>query len=190
MLERIIAYLTANIGTEISANSISKFFRSEGRVVSTETILNYIKACEDSFLFNRIRRQDVQGKRILSSNEKFYIADHGIREAIFGGNTKDIQLVLENIVCMELLRRGYQVTVGKSADKEIDFICEKKNNRMYLQGAYLLAAEETIQREFGAFRNVPDNYPRYVLSMDAFDMSRDGIRHMNIRDFLLETDDN
>ena len=190
LLERIIAYLTANIGTEISANSISKFFRSEGRVVSTETILNYIKACEDSFLFNRIRRQDVQGKRILASNEKFYIADHGIREAIFGGNTKDIQLVLENIVCMELLRRGYQVTVGKSADKEIDFICEKQSEKMYLQVTYLLASDDTIKREFGVFKYVSDNYPKYVLSMDELNMSRDGIRHMNIRDFLLETHDN
>lgn len=186
LLERIITYLTANIGTELSANSISRFFRSEGRNVSTETILNYIKACEDSFLFYRVRRQDLQGKRVLASNEKFYLADHGIREAVFGGNTKDVQLVLENIVFMELLRRGFQVTIGKIGEKEIDFVCEKKGEKLYIQVAYLLASDETIMREFGVYRDVPDNFPKYVLSLDEFDMSRDGVRHMNIRDFLLE----
>jgi uncharacterized protein len=186
LLERIITYLTANIGTEISANSISRFFRSEGRNVSTETILNYIKACEEAFLFYRVSRQNIQGKRILASNEKFYLADHGIREAVFGANTKDIQLVLENIVCMEMLRRGYQITVGKIGDKEIDFVCEKQGGKIYIQVAYLLASDETIQREFGAFKDVADHYPKYVLSLDEFDMSRDGVRHKNIRDFLLE----
>ena len=186
LLERIIAYLVANIGTEISANSLSKYFRSEGRTVSTETILNYINACENSFLFYRVRRQDIQGKRLLASNEKFYIADHGIREVIYGGNTRDIQLVLENIVYLEMLRRGYQVTIGKTAGKEIDFVCEKRGEKMYLQVAYLLASEETIQREFGVYAHLSDNYPKYVLSLDEFDMSRDGIKHENIRDFLLK----
>lgn len=186
LLERIIAYLVANIGTEISANSLSKYFRSEGRTVSTETILNYINACENSFLFYRVRRQDIQGKRLLASNEKFYIADHGIREVIYGGNTRDIQLVLENIVYLEMLRRGYQVTIGKTAGKEIDFVCEKRGEKIYLQVAYLLASEETIQREFGVYAHLSDNYPKYVLSLDEFDMSRDGIKHENIRDFLLK----
>ncbi len=186
LLERIISYLVANIGTEISANSLSKYFRSEGRTVSTETILNYINACENSFLFYRVRRQDIQGKRLLASNEKFYIADHGIREVIYGGNTRDIQLVLENIVYLEMLRRGYQVTIGKTAGKEIDFVCEKRGEKIYLQVAYLLASEETIQREFGVYAHLSDNYPKYVLSLDEFDMSRDGIKHENIRDFLLK----
>lgn len=188
LLERIIAYITANVGTTFSATAISKYLKSEGRTVAPETILNYIKACEDAFLFYRVRRQDLQGKKILTVNEKYYIADHGIREAVFGGNRKDINLIFENIVFMELLRRGYKVTVGKAGEKEIDFIAEKQGQKLYVQVAYLLASEETIQREFGAYDAIKDNYPKYVVSYDEFDMSRDGLKHRNIREFLL-TDD-
>jgi len=185
LLERIIAYITANVGTTFSATAISKYLKSEGRTVAPETILNYIKACEDAFLFHRVRRQDLQGKKILTVNEKYYIADHGIREAVFGGNMKDINLIFENIVYVELLRRGYKVTVGKAGEKEIDFIAEKQNQKLYVQVAYLLASEETINREFGAYDTIKDNYPKYVVSYDDFDMSRDGMKHMNIREFLL-----
>ena len=149
-------------------------------------MLNYIKACTDAFLFYQVKRQDLQGKKILTVNEKYYVADHGIREAVFGGNRKDINLILENIVYMELLRRGYTVTVGKVGDKEIDFVCEAQGNKLYVQVAYLLASEETIQREFGVYHQVRDNFPKYVVTLDEFDMSRDGIKHCNIRDFLLK----
>lgn len=186
MLERIIAYVTANIGTTFSSTAISKYLKSEGRSVSPETVLGYLKACTDAFLFYQVKRQDLRGKKILTVNEKYYVADHGVREAVFGGNQRDINLVLENIVYLELLRRGYVVTVGKVGDKEIDFICESQGNRLYIQVAYLLASEETIQREFGVYERVRDNYPKYVLTLDEFDMSRDGIKHRNIRDFLLE----
>ena len=125
-----------------------------------------------------------RAKKILAVQEKYYIADHGIREAVFGGNMRDINLILENLVYMELLRRGYQVTVGKAGDREIDFIGEKQNQKLYIQVAYLLASEETIQREFGVYNHVRDNFPKYVVSLDEFDMSRDGIKHRNIRDFL------
>lgn len=185
LLERIIAYITANVGTTFSATAISKYLKSEGRTVAPETILNYIKACEDAFLFYRVRRQDLQGKKILTVNEKYYIADHGIREAVFGGNMKDINLIFENIVFMELLRRGYKVTVGKSGDKEIDFIAEKQTQKLYVQVSYLLASKETIQREFNVYDTIRDNFPKYVVSFDEFDMSRDGVKHMNIRKFLL-----
>ena len=113
MLERIIAYITSNIGTTFSSTAISKYLKSEGRSVSPETVLNYIKACTDAFLFYQVKRQDLQGKKILTVNEKYYVADHGIREAVFGGNRKDINLVLENMVYLELLRRDYTVTGGK-----------------------------------------------------------------------------
>lgn len=186
MLERIIAYVTANIGTTFSSTAISKYLKSEGRSVSPETVLGYLKACTDAFLFYQVKRQDLRGKKILTVNEKYYVADHGVREAVFGGNQRDINLVLENIVYLELLRRGYVVTVGKVGDKEVDFICESQGNRLYIQVAYLLASEETIQREFGVYERVRDNYPKYVLTLDEFDMSRDGINHRNIRDFLLE----
>ena len=185
MLERIIAYVTANIGTTFSSTAISKYLKNEGRRVSSETVLNYLKACSDAFLFYQVRRQDLQGKKILTVNEKYYVADHGIREAVVGGNMRDINLVLENIVFMEALRRGYSVTVGKVGEREIDFVCERHGEKCYIQVTYLLAAEETVQREFGVYEHVQDNFPKYVVSLDEFDMSRNGVRHYNIRDFLL-----
>ena len=186
LLERIIAYVIANIGTTFSATSLSKFLKSEKRTVAPETILNYIKYCCDAYLFYQVKREDLQGKQILSSNEKYYIADHGIREAVFGGNMRDINLVLENIVYLELLRREYKVTVGRTGDKEIDFVCDKQGEKLYVQVAYLLASDETVQREFGVYDRIRDNYPKYVVSLDEFNMSRNGIKHLNIRDFLLE----
>ena len=188
LLRRIIAYVFGNIGTIFSANSISKFFKSEQRIAAKETILNYLKYCEDAFLLYRVSRQDLMGKKILAVNEKYYVADHGLREAVYGGNMRDINLTLENIVFLELLRRGYQVTVGKKDDREIDFVCETHKGKIYIQVTYLLASQDTIDREFGAFRGIEDNYPKYVLSMDDFDMSRDGIIHRNIPDFLLEAE--
>ena len=186
LLERIIAYVMSNVGNTFSANSLSRFLKSEQRTVAPETILNYIKYCCDAYLFYQIKREDLQGKQILASNEKYYIADHGIREAVFGGNARDINLILENIVCLELLRRGYEVNVGKSGDKEIDFVCNKRGEKLYIQVAYLLASEETVSREFGVYDTVRDNFPKYVVSLDEFDMSRNGIKHRNIRDFLLQ----
>lgn len=185
LLERIIAYVMANVGSTFSAASLVKFFKNEQRTVAAETILNYLKHCADAYLFYQIKREDLQGKQILASNEKYYIADHGIREAVFGGNTKNINLILENIVCLECLRRGYQVTVGKNGDKEINFVLNKRGEKIYIQVAYLLASEDTIEREFGAYDGIRDNFPKYVVSLDEFDMSRNGYKHVNIRDFLL-----
>ncbi len=184
LLERILSYIIANVGTTFSATSISKFFKSEKRNVAPETILNYIRHCTDAYLFYPVKRQDLQGKQILASSEKYYIADHGVREAVFGGNMRDINLILENIVFMELLRRGYNVTVGKTGNLEIDFIAEKHGEKIYVQVCYLLASQETIEREFGVYDNVNDNFPKYVVSLDEFDMSRNGIKHCNIRNFL------
>ena len=184
LLERIIAYMFSNAGMTFSAASISKYFKSENRIVAPETIMNYINYCIDAFLIYRARRQDLQGKKILTINEKYYVADHGIREAVFGG-TNDINIVLENIVYLELLRRGYTVTVGRAGTKEIDFVCEKKRDRIYVQVSYLLASAETITREFNAYESIKDNFPKFVVSMDEVDLSREGVRHSNIRDFLL-----
>ena len=147
--------------------------------------MNYIKACTDAFLFYQVKREDLQGKKLLTVNEKYYMADHGIREAVYGSNLRDINLVLENIIYMEMLRRGYKIHIGKIKDKEVDFICTRQSQKIYIQVAYMLASPETIAREFGIFREIPDNYPKYVISMDEIDMSRDGIIHCNIRDFLL-----
>ena len=186
LLERIINYVVMNIGNTFSATSISKFFKSENRKVATETILNYIKACEEAFLVYRVARNDLLGKKILNVNEKYYIADHGIREAIMENNQKDINQVLENIVYFEMLRRGYNVKIGKVDNLEVDFVCKKNDETIYIQVSYLLASEDTKEREFSVLENIKDNYPKYVLSMDEFDMSRNGIKHMNLIEFLIK----
>ena len=186
LLERIIDYVVMNIGNTFSATSISKFFKSENRKVATETILNYIKACEEAFLVYRVARNDLLGKKILNVNEKYYIADHGIREAIMENNQKNINQVLENIVYFEMLRRGYNVKIGKVDNLEVDFVCKKNDETIYIQVSYLLASEDTKEREFSVLENIKDNYPKYVLSMDEFDMSRNGIKHMNLIEFLIK----
>ena len=185
MLSRIVAYVMENIGTTFSSSSIVKFLKNEKRKVSPETVLNYINYCTSAYLFYQVKRQDLQGKQILATNEKYYMADHGLREAVFGGNMKDINLILENIIFMELLRRGYSVTVGKAGTKEIDFVCQLQDQKLYIQVTYLLASEETIQREFGVYNSIRDNFPKYVVSMDEIDMSQNGIKHKNIREFLM-----
>ncbi len=184
LLERVIQFVVANVGNTFSATSISRFLKSENRTVAPETILNHIKVCEEAFLFHKVLREDIIGKKILQVNEKYFITDHGIREAIYGNNERDINLVLENIVFLEMLRRGYKINIGRVHNEEIDFVCRKNNETIYIQVAYLLATEETIRREFDVLKKVPDNYPKFVLSMDQFDFSRDGIKHFNIPDFL------
>ena len=185
LLERVISYLIMNVGNNFSATSISKFFKSENRKVSVETILNYIKAAEESFLIYKVSRDDLIGKKVLNVNEKYYIADHGMREAILGSNQRDINQIFENIIYLELLRKGYNVRVGKVDNLEVDFVCTKGNEKIYVQVAYLLASPETIEREFTSLEKIDDNYPKYVISMDEFDMSRNGIKHINIIDFLM-----
>lgn len=185
LLERVLLYVIAHVGETFSANAISKYFKSEGRKVAPETVLNQLRGCEEAFLFHRVPRIDLVGKQILQVNEKYYVADHGVRQAVYGNNQRDIQRILENIVYMELLRRGYSVRVGRVGNREVDFVCEKTGQRIYLQVAYLLASEETVEREFGALLAIEDNYPKYVLSMDRFDMGREGILHRYIPDFLL-----
>ena len=186
LLERIINYVIMNIGNTFSATSISKFFKSENRKVAIETILNYIKACEEAFLIYRVARNDLLGKKILNVNEKYYIADHGIREAIMENNQKNINQILENIVYFEMLRRGYNVKIGKVDNLEVDFVCKKNDETIYIQVSYLLASEDTKEREFSVLENIKDNYPKYVLSMDEFDMSRNGIKHVNLIEFLIK----
>lgn len=186
LLERIVLYLMASVGHPFSVNSLTKYFKNEKRNASYETVLNYVKACENAFLLYRVKREDLVGKKSLSVNEKLYLVDHGIRQAVYGRNQQDIDQVLENIVCLEMLRRGYAVTVGKYGDKEIDFIAARGKEKLYVQVTYLLASEQTMEREFGVLEEIRDNYPKYVVSLDEFDRGRNGIRHRNIRDFLLE----
>ena len=187
LLERIILYVIANVGHTFSAKSLSDFMKSENRKAAPETVYNYLKACENACLFHRVKRQDLVGKKLLQLQEKIYLTDHGIREAIYGKNSRDIDQVLENIVYMELLRRGYEVTVGKLKEKEVDFAAEKRGEKLYVQVSYLLATDQVQEREFSPLLAISDNFPKYVVSMDEFNMSHLGIKHMNIRDFLKRT---
>lgn len=185
LLKRMIQYFIANIGNTFSASNISKYLKSELRSVSTETIYNYIEYCKTACFLHLVQREDLLGKKLLQFQEKIYIADHGIREAVYGNNMRDINQTLENIVYMELLSRGYDVRIGKNLNNEVDFVAEEGNSRIYVQVSYLLASDETMEREFSVLESIPDNYPKYVVTMDEIDRGRNGIKHMNIRDFLL-----
>ncbi len=185
LLERIIAYALANVGRSFSATSISKFFKAESRTVAPETILNYLKACEEAYLLYRFKSQDINGKKMLKVNEKYYVADHGLREAVIGENLQNIEIVLENIVGLELLRRGYKVSVGRVGTKEVDFVGEKQGDKLYVQVCYLLSDEATIQREFGSLLDVRDNYPKLVLYQEgSFRGKYEGIPAVRIEDWL------
>ena len=188
LLERIIAYALANVGRSFSATSISKFFKSEGRTVAPETILNYLKACEDAYLLYRFKSRDINGKKLLKVNEKYYAADHGLREAVIGANLQNMEIILENIVALELLRRGFAVSVGRVGEKEIDFVAEKQNGKLYVQVCYMLNSETTVQREFGSLLDIRDNYPKVVLYKEgSFRGSFEGIPAISIEDWLTGT---
>lgn len=184
-LEKLIHYIFANTSQTFSALSISRYFKSEKINISVDTILSYLKNIEDAFLIYRVPRNDLEGKRILKTEEKYFVADHGIREAIIGSNTSRIELILENIVFIELKRRGYDVYIGKIGDKEVDFVAIKDNKPTYYQVSYLMENEETRNREFASLKDIKDNYPKYILTMDKIDFSKDGIIHLNIEEFLL-----
>jgi hypothetical protein len=184
ILEKLIQYVFTNVGKTFSALSISKYFKSQRENVSVDTILSYLSMIQEAFLIYKVSRNDLIGKNVLKTEEKYYIADHGIREAVSGNNMKVIESILENIVYIELLRRGYKVYVGKIDEYEIDFVAYKGKAVNYYQVAYLLESELTREREFGVYKHIQDNYPKFVISMDKVDFSQDGIIHMNIEDFL------
>ena len=186
LLQRITSYLSSEIGYPVSATGIAKFLKNEHRTSSIDTILDYISYTCDAYLFTRVPRTHLQGKQNLKVNDKYYITDHGLRQTMLDSNQQNIDQILENIVFIELLRRGYKVSVGINDKKEIDFVAQKGNDKRYYQVTYILGSQTTIERGFGAYDGIADNYPKYVLSMDKFDMSRNGIIHQNIIDFLLE----
>lgn len=185
LLQRVILFLMANIGNPFSARSISAYLKNEYRVVAPETIINYIKATLDACLFYPAKRQDLRGKRILQIDEKYYLADHGIRQAVYGENFRDVHLILENIVFMELLRRGFDVTVGRIGEMEIDFVAEKAEQKLYVQVSYIMNDDATFDREISPLLDIKDNYPKYIISMDPVNRSTQGIHHLHIIDFLL-----
>ena len=187
LLERVVLYIMDNIGNTFSAKSISDFLRNQGRKLSVETIYNYLKALENAFIISKVQRYDIKGKNILETQEKYYLSDLGFRHAKLGYQSNDISGYLENIVFLELLRRKYKVNIGKQNNKEIDFVANLRDENLYLQVTYLLASEETIEREFSPLKSIKDNYSKLVLSMDNLPESNiEGIKRKRIIDFLLE----
>jgi len=184
LLNRILMFTMGNVGQLFSANSVVKYLKNSGVNISTHTVYKYLDYIEDACLINTVKREDLIGKKILNYIEKYYVVDLGFREYLFGRNEEDLGQCLENIVYYELIRRGYRVTIGKFKNKEIDFVCKKLKKTIYIQVSYILFDENTIKREFDTLNKIDDNYPKYVLSMDRVDMSRNGIKHLNIINFL------
>jgi len=186
LLENITRYVFDNVGNIFSAKRISDYVKSQKMKVGTETIQNYISYILATFALHKVARYDIKGKRILEIHEKYYLGDIGMRHALLCYKADDISGVLENVVYLELKRRGYQIYIGKFGNREIDFIAEKENRKMYIQVAYMLSSQETIEREISALRSIKDNYPKYVISMDtAFGNDFEGIRRINLIEFLL-----
>jgi hypothetical protein len=189
-LENLVRYLADNTGKIISANSIAKYMKSQGDNVTSTAIINYAKYLCDAYLIHKVNRYDIHGKKLFESNDKFYFEDNGLRNALAGGSREgDIEKVIESIVYNHLIRLGYEVTVGQLQAGEIDFVCKKpKGQRIYVQASYIIANEETREREFGNLSAIKDNYPKYVISMTPLVSKQDseGITHLHLRKFLTE----
>lgn len=187
LLENICRYVFDNIGSIFSAKKIADYLKSQRLRIGVDTVQNYLKFFTDALVLHKVPRYDLKGKRLLEIHEKYYLGDIGIRHALLGYREADISGTLENMVFLELLRRGYQVWVGKLGDREIDFVATREKEKIYIQVAYLLSTAATVEREFGVLRAVADNYPKYVLSLDTvFGDDLDGIKRVNIVDFLGE----
>ena len=185
LLERVVLYILDNIGNTFSAKNISDFLKSQGRKLSRETVYNYLKALENAYIISKVQRYDIKGKALLETQEKFYLMDLGLRHSKLGYRANDIAGYLENIIYLELMRRKYTVNIGKLSTKEVDFIGTLRDEKLYIQVTYLLATPETIEREFYPLKNINDNYPKYVLSMDNLERYNiDGIIRERIIDFL------
>ncbi len=186
-LEKILMYIFDNCGNITTAKRVSDFLKNQKISVSIDKVLNYLSYLQSGFLIYKTMRYDLKGLRILELYEKFYMGDIGLRNGFIGYKDKDIGGILENVVYLELLTRGFKVYIGKYENKEIDFIAENKKGKIYIQVCYALSSDETIEREFSVLESVGDNYPKYVLSTDAYQsINRNGIIHKNIIEFLTE----
>ena len=187
LFNRIVEYIVTTPSQNFSAESLSNYFANkDDREVSKITLYNYLEYMTRAMMINKADRYDVRGKRILNGKYKYYLTDLGFGQIMNVGKRPQLGAYLENIVYNELLSRGYDVKVGNLENGEIDFIATRFKEKIYIQVAYILAEDSVIQREFGAFKNIEDNYPKYVLTMDKFDFSQNGIIHKNVIDWLLE----
>ncbi len=187
MLQDITRFMLSNVGNVLSIKKISDTLTSDGRPISYHTVQNYLDSLIESFIFYKAPRFDVKGKQYLHSGEKYYVADVALRYALLGRKNMDLGHILENVVYLELIRRGYKVYVGKTGNNEVDFVAENKDGLRYYQVSYTVRDEETLKRELTSLQNINDNYPKYILTMDIDpEVDYDGIRKMNAIDWLLD----
>ena len=185
-LERVVKYTFNNVGNTFSAKSISDYLKAEHRALDNETVYSYLEKLEKAYLLHRCSRYDLQGKEILKTQEKFYLADTSLRYSVLGYNADSVATSLENVVYLELCRRGYAVNIGKTSDGEIDFVATRQNEKVYVQVAQQIASEKTERREYERLLEIRDNYPKYVLRTDEFAGGNyEGIKTMHVADFLL-----
>ena len=188
-LERVVKYTFNNVGNTFSAKSIADYLKSERRSLDNETVYNYLDKLEKAYLLHRCSRYDLRGKEILKTQEKFYLADVALRYSVLGYNIDSVASSLENIVYLELCRRGYTVNVGKTGDSEIDFVAVRQNEKIYVQVTQEVNSEKTEKREYNRLLEIPDNYPKFVLTTDEFAGGNyEGIKTMHIADFLLSAE--
>jgi len=186
LLNRIVTYILTTPSQTFSPENLKRYFESESRNVSLETLYNYLDYIIRANLISKAERYDIRGKRILTGKYKYYLTDLGFTNILSEGKREQIGAYLENIVYNELLARGYNVNIGNAENAEVDFVATRFNEKIYIQVAYVLSDERVIDREFGVYKKIEDNFPKYVLTMDKFDLSRDGIIHKNVIDWLLE----
>lgn len=184
LLERLMEFMISNIGQLFSANSISKYIKNENRKTTPHTIINYMDYARNAFIFYQIKRENIKQKRKLLISDKYYLVDSGFYFIFNGSTQRNWDQLLENIVFLELIRQGYSITIGKIQDLEVDFVCRKANQIKYIQVSQSILDENTRKREFKSLEKISDSYPKYVISMDSFDFSANGIIHLNIIDFL------
>ena len=188
-LERVVKYTFNNVGNTFSAKSIADYLKAERRSLDNETVYSYLEKLEKAYLLHRCSRYDLQGKEILKTQEKFYLADVALRYSVLGYNADSVASSLENIVYLELCRRGYTVNVGKTGDSEIDFVAVRQNEKIYVQVTQEINSEKTEKREYSRLLEIPDNYPKFVLTTDEFaGRNYEGIKTMHIADFLLSAE--
>lgn len=185
-LERVVKFVFDNVGKTFSAKSISDYIKSEHRTIDNETVYNYLEKLESAYILHRCSRYDVQGKELLKTQEKFYLADSSFKYSVLGYNDQSVAAMLENVVYLELLRRGYEVCIGKTPNGEIDFIATRQNDKIYIQITKEIKSEKTEKREYDRLLEINDNYPKYLLTTDDFAGGNyQGIKTMHIADFLL-----
>lgn len=185
-LERVVKYTFSNVGNTFSAKSISDYLKAEHRKIDNETVYSYLEKLEKAYLLHRCSRYDLQGKEILKTQEKFYLADTALRYSVLGYNPDSVASSLENVVYLELCRRGYEVNIGKTADGEVDFVAQRQGEKLYVQVTQEIRSEKTERREYDRLLEIKDNYPKYVLRTDEFAGGNyEGIKSMHVADFLL-----